>query len=113
VLKFRRDGSFLLQIGRAGRTGGSNHEALLGRPADVAVDPETNEVFVADGYLNRRIAVFDAATGATGGTGEPTARDRRCRPRPYDPDARQRRSSALPSTRYGSPGTASSTSPIA
>jgi hypothetical protein len=88
VLKFRRDGAFLLQIGRAGRTGGSNHEALLGRPADVAVDPETNEVFVADGYLNRRIAVFDGATGSYrrhwGAYGRrPDDAD----PGPYDPDA--------------------------
>jgi hypothetical protein len=64
VLKFRRDGTFVLQIGRAGQTGGSNHEELLGRPADIAVDPETNEVYVADGYGNRRIVVFDGSTGA-------------------------------------------------
>ena len=64
VLKFRRDGTFLLQIGRAGQTGGSNHEEFLGSPADIAVDPEANEVYVADGYGNRRIIVFDAETGA-------------------------------------------------
>jgi hypothetical protein len=64
VLKFRRDGSFVLQIGQAGQTGGSNHERFLGSPADIAVDPETNEVYVADGYLNRRVIVFDAQTGA-------------------------------------------------
>jgi DNA-binding beta-propeller fold protein YncE len=64
VLKFERDGTFLLQIGRAGQTGGSNHEELLGRPADIAVDPGTNEVFIADGYGNRRIIVFDGETGA-------------------------------------------------
>ena len=64
VLKFRRDGTFLLQIGRAGQTGGSNHEELLGSPADIAVDPETNEVYIADGYVNRRVIVLDAETGA-------------------------------------------------
>lgn len=64
VLKFRRDGTFLLQIGRAGQTGGSNHRELLGSPADIAVDPEAHEVYVADGYLNRRVVVFDAETGA-------------------------------------------------
>lgn len=64
VLKFGKDGTFLLQIGRAGETGGSNHEELLGQPADIAVDPEANEVYIADGYGNRRIAVFDAQTGA-------------------------------------------------
>jgi DNA-binding beta-propeller fold protein YncE len=63
VLKFSRDGSFLLQIGRAGKTGGSNDTELLGRPAEFDVDLEANEVYVADGYLNRRVIVFDADTG--------------------------------------------------
>jgi hypothetical protein len=63
ILKFGRDGTFLLQIGQAGKTGGSNDTNLLGRPADITVDPEANEVYVADGYGNRRIIVFDADTG--------------------------------------------------
>ena len=63
VLKFSRDGTFLLQIGQAGRTGGSNNTEFLGHPADMEVDPETNEVYVTDGYLNRRVIVFDADTG--------------------------------------------------
>ena len=63
VLKFTQDGTFLLQIGRAGMTGGSNDTELLGRPADTEVDPETNEVYVADGYVNKRVIVFDADTG--------------------------------------------------
>jgi len=64
VLKFSRHGTFLLQIGHAGKTGGSNDTKLLGRPTDVDVDPKTNEVYVADGYLNKRVIVFDADTGA-------------------------------------------------
>ena len=63
VLKFSRDGKFLLQIGTSGRTGGSNNTEFLGHPADMEVDPETNEVYVTDGYLNRRVIVFDADTG--------------------------------------------------
>jgi DNA-binding beta-propeller fold protein YncE len=35
----------------------------LHRPADVQVDPQTDELFVADGYGNHRVAVFDANTG--------------------------------------------------
>src|SRR5206468_1371816 len=31
--------------------------------ADVFVSPKTNEAFVADGYGNRRVIVFDADTG--------------------------------------------------
>jgi len=63
VLKFTRDGKFLLQIGEAGKTSGSNHTTHLGLPADTEVDPETNEVYVADGYLNKRVIVFDADSG--------------------------------------------------
>ncbi len=63
VLKFTPDGEFRLQIGRAGETGGSNNTELLGGPAALEVDPETNEVFIADGYVNRRVIVFDAETG--------------------------------------------------
>jgi DNA-binding beta-propeller fold protein YncE len=63
VLKFTRDGRFLLQIGEKENLGGSNHTDLLGGPAAMEVDPETNELFIADGYRNRRVAVFDAETG--------------------------------------------------
>jgi hypothetical protein len=64
LLKFARDGRFLMQIGITGETGGSNDTARLGRPADVEVDTTTNEAFVADGYGNRRVIVFNATTGA-------------------------------------------------
>ena len=64
ILKFDAKGKFLLQIGRRGTGTGSNDTANLGQPADIAVYPGTNEVFVADGYGNRRVIVFDATTGA-------------------------------------------------
>lgn len=63
VLKFTRDGRHLLTLGEPGATAGSNDPATLGGPADVWVSPETDEVFVADGYRNRRVVVFDAETG--------------------------------------------------
>jgi hypothetical protein len=70
VLKFTRDGTFILQIGKAGMTDGSNATTggldgtpLLGRPADMEVDPLTNELYIADGYLNKRVIVVDATTG--------------------------------------------------
>jgi hypothetical protein len=63
VLKFTRAGKFLLQIGQLWRTGGSQDTKLLGNPCDMAVNPRTNEVFVADGYVNHRVVVFDADTG--------------------------------------------------
>ncbi len=57
------------QIGKAGWTGGSNSETQLGRPAHMQIDEAANEVYVADGYLNRRIIVFDSRTGAWGAYG--------------------------------------------
>jgi len=63
VLKFTRDGQHLLTLGEFERTGGSNDLALLGRPSNVWVDEEREEVYVADGYGNRRIIVFDSETG--------------------------------------------------
>jgi DNA-binding beta-propeller fold protein YncE len=64
ILKFSQSGKFLLQIGHHGKTGGSNDTENLNRPAGIYVYPKTNEVFVADGYGNRRVIVFDADTGA-------------------------------------------------
>lgn len=64
VLKFARDGKFLLQIGKAGARRGSNDTTTLGGPAAVEVDAAANEVYIADGYKNRRIVVFDATSGA-------------------------------------------------
>jgi hypothetical protein len=64
ILKFTNTGKFLLQIGHHGKSGGSNDTENLGRPAALAVYAPTNEVFVADGYANRRVIVFDATTGA-------------------------------------------------
>lgn len=75
ILKFTRSGERLLQIGEFGRTGGSNDTVLLGRPTDFAVDPAAREVYVTDGYGNRRVIVFDSETGAYkrhwGAYGEP------------------------------------------
>jgi DNA-binding beta-propeller fold protein YncE len=64
ILKFSPDGKFLMQIGRAGKSEGSNSRTQLGRPAHMLLDPSTKELYVADGYGNRRVVVFDAATGA-------------------------------------------------
>jgi DNA-binding beta-propeller fold protein YncE len=64
ILKFTADGKFLLQIGKAGQTGGSNDPMLLGKPAHMELDAAANELYVADGYGNRRVIVFDASTGA-------------------------------------------------
>ncbi len=63
VMKFTRDGTLLMQIGEYDVTGGNADTALLGGPAGIWVDPSSNEVFIADGYRNRRVIVFDGDTG--------------------------------------------------
>jgi DNA-binding beta-propeller fold protein YncE len=64
ILKFTKAGKFVMQIGRAGRSAGNADTRNLNQPADMFVYAKTNELFVADGYGNRRVIVFDADTGA-------------------------------------------------
>jgi hypothetical protein len=64
ILTFTRDGRFIQQIGGRNVAGGSKDTKNPHQPAVVFVYDKTNEVFVADGYGNRRILVLDADTGA-------------------------------------------------
>jgi hypothetical protein len=64
ILKFTKEGKFLLQIGKRGASKGSLDTENFNNAADIWVYPKTNEVFVADGYVNRRVMVRDADTGA-------------------------------------------------
>jgi len=64
ILKFTADGKFLQQIGKRGDTGGSNSPTQLGRPAHMQIDTASGELYIADGYRNRRVLVLDARTGA-------------------------------------------------
>src|SRR5688572_14176097 len=64
ILKFTKTGKFVMQIGRAGKSTGNADTRNLNQPADTFVYAKTNELFVADGYGNRRVIVFDADTGA-------------------------------------------------
>ena len=79
LLKFTKDGTFLKQFGKRyarltkgspsgpanqrGYTANSHDTENFGRPAKLVVDPKTNEAYIADGYLNARVAVLDADTG--------------------------------------------------
>ena len=81
ILKFTKDGKFLLQVGKkgarrkegagagnqegqvAGFVGGSNDQVSFGRVAKIFVDAKENEAYIADGYLNKRVAVIDADSG--------------------------------------------------
>jgi DNA-binding beta-propeller fold protein YncE len=76
VLKFTKTGKFVLQVGRAGARRGPDDQkgqptfvrngsdpGNFGRAAKIFIDETANEAYVADGYLNRRVAVIDADTG--------------------------------------------------
>lgn len=82
ILKFTKDGKFLAQVGKKGArknpgatvgegqygatadyAGNSSDEISFGKVAQIRVDERTNEAYVADGYLNKRVAVLDADTG--------------------------------------------------
>jgi DNA-binding beta-propeller fold protein YncE len=64
ILKFTKDGKFVMQIGHGGKKKTNQDTEDFWEPADVFVYPKTNELFVADGYRNKRIIVLDADTGA-------------------------------------------------
>ena len=62
ILKFSVDGKYLGQIGKIAARTNSNDTTQLGRPAEMAIDKDANELYIADGYGNRRVIVFDATT---------------------------------------------------
>jgi DNA-binding beta-propeller fold protein YncE len=72
VQKYSHDGSkMLLQIGTKGQfdtsdrtmtgTPMNSSHTLLNLPASIAVDPTNGDVYIADGYGNRRVVVFDSS----------------------------------------------------
>ena len=63
IMKFTQEGKLLMQIGKPSSSHGSNDTENLGLPAKTFIDPKTNEVYVADGYGNHRVIVYDAETG--------------------------------------------------
>jgi DNA-binding beta-propeller fold protein YncE len=64
LVKFTKQGRFLMQLGKKGASKGNADTANVKGAADTFVHMATNELFVADGYGNRRVIVFDADTGA-------------------------------------------------
>ena len=74
VLKFTQAGKFLMQIGHSGQSKGSNDTANVHRAAKIFVDPEANEAYIADGYGNKRVIVYDAEPMATSPTTPTPAR---------------------------------------
>lgn len=64
ILKFTKEGKFVMQIGKGGSKKSNQDTKNLWKPSDVFLYAKTNELFVSDGYGNKRIIVFDADTGA-------------------------------------------------
>ena len=88
LLKFTREGKFLAAVRQARHERGQRRPENMGMPANLTVDPATNEVYVADGYGNRRVIVLDGDTfafkrmwGAYGNRPDDTDLG------PYNPDA--------------------------
>jgi DNA-binding beta-propeller fold protein YncE len=63
LLKFTLAGKFLLQVGHSGKSTGDTDTYNVMQAADMSLYRPTNELFVADGYGNHRVAVFDAKDG--------------------------------------------------
>ena len=64
ILKFTKEGKFLLQLGGRDVSGGNKDTKNPHQASELFVYAKTNEAFVADGYGNRRIWVVDGKTGA-------------------------------------------------
>jgi DNA-binding beta-propeller fold protein YncE len=62
IIKFTNKGQFIKQIGGRTTSHGSKDPLSVNKPGDLFVSPKTNELYVADGYGNRRLIVFDADT---------------------------------------------------
>ena len=88
LLKFTRDGRFLLQVGLPAEGSASNSRDRFGGVAKIAFDVDANEAYVADGYRNKRVAVIDMDDGTLkrywGAYGN---RPEDADLGPYDPDA--------------------------
>ena len=94
VLKFTNDGNLLLlQIGlrTSAQQVQNNQDAAPGRTAGMEVDDSAREVYLADGYLNRRVVVYDSETGefkrGWGAYGIALSEIDNDPPPPYDPSA--------------------------
>jgi DNA-binding beta-propeller fold protein YncE len=63
VLKFTQDGKFVMQVGKKGVTQDSMAKDHFFQVAETFFHAPANEVYVSDGYGNRRVAVIDADSG--------------------------------------------------
>jgi hypothetical protein len=92
ILVFTNDGKFIRQIGEPGQPTDSNSTTHFGKVAEIAIDEKRGDVYVADGYGNKRVALLDYTTGAFkkywGAYGNKPD-DARARYKPEDPPPQQ------------------------
>lgn len=92
VLKFNSDGKQLLEIGHPMNGPANNQDpTYLGGPAGLVVDEDAREVYIADGYMNKRVVVYDSLSGAFkrgwGAYGIQLGEVDNAKSAPYDPSA--------------------------
>ena len=89
ALKLSPDGKQLLEIGHPTREPANNQDtSFLGAPNALTVDDAAQEIYIADGAMNRRVVIYDSATGAFkrgwGAYGMPLAEIQNGKLPPYD-----------------------------
>ncbi len=90
VLKLSNEGKLLLQIGHATKDPQNNQDtSILGGPGEMTVDEAAHELYIADGFLNKRVVVYDSNTGAFkrgwGAYGIPLSQIDNSKAAPYNP----------------------------
>jgi hypothetical protein len=98
LLKFTMDGKFLSDFGHRGpvvaratqKMDNQETTLLLAGAAGAALDEDAKEIYIADGYLNRRVIVLDMNTGAFmrgwGAYGKPLSEISNDPQKPHDPN---------------------------
>jgi DNA-binding beta-propeller fold protein YncE len=90
ILKFTTDGKFVKQLGKRGPLTSSTDLNQFGQAAALTLDAGANEIYVADGYGNHRVAVIDADSGAIkriwGAYGKPPTDEKLA---DFDPQSKQ------------------------
>lgn len=63
LLKFTNDGNFIKQLGHPSKDPvNSADTTILGRPAGIEIDEAAHELYISDGYMNKRVIVYDSDT---------------------------------------------------
>jgi hypothetical protein len=100
LLKFTKDGQLVGDFGKRGPAveaasqaqNNQQTEVLMRGVAAAELDEDAREIYIADGYLNRRVLVYDLDTGAFkrgwGAYGKPLAEIENAEPPPYNPSAK-------------------------